>query len=1200
MWVTIAGGAHLAIGTRQQCRDVGDLPAVWKARSVTIVNAVPTLIGIMGISQVDTDSYLLPPSIRLINLGGEACPPALVDRLARPGLRIVNTYGPTETTVTATWDELQPGTPVTIGKPLPSYHVCILPISEDGANVPLKPLELAEGVEGELAIGGPCVALGYVGRKELTAQKFIQHPLSRNPGDRLYRTGDRVKLQSDLRIVFLGRIDTQVKHRGFRIELGEIDSRISSHPDVQAAAVILASAGTEAARLEAFVVIRPEAAQDPASIDGLVAQHLPSYMRPEEIHFLKADEMPRLPSGKINAKVLHEISARKAEEAASRLPQDEKSSPLDFDVDENSCLGILLTALSSLFPQAGSIRPEADFFDYLGGHSLLAAVLVSKLRKHTDQDGCMPFASIGLPDIYEERTPANIAGKFSLSNDDSGSSTLAGSDGAIDAEGSGPQTGDCLPVSQSKFVLCGIAQLLPLLFLFFIYSLDILVPYLLFDKLVRDDVGVAILAAYGVFIVIPPLKMLLAIVGKWLVLGKAKEGEYPLYGFYYFRWWFAERLADLANPKLMADSALYPFFLGAMGAKVGDFCHLGAMAVGAACDLVEIGDDVVVGADVVLAVSLVERGRLILKKVRIGNDSRIGSNSVVEGGAIIEDGGEVGPLSMVPRGMTVPELQRFHGSPARFERDIKESESLLGRYSRPSKARAAAMALGNLFLAGFVLPLLYLLPQIPGLMLFDVVDLRTVGAWGQVAVLSIPITLAYQFIVFGQLLFFRHAILGRLEEGTFRIHSFWYLRKWFIDRLMDLALDILHPVFATLYIVPFLRALGVKIGKRAEVSTARGLNFELLEIGDESFVADSVLMGDAEVRGNEITLQTTKLNSRAFAGNASLLPQGTTLASETLVGVLSIAPPPDKPLASNTSCFGSPPVRMPARHRVEGHADHLRFTPSRGRIAARLTIEGLRIVLPRAVIVFGLGFALQIAYTGYHSIGAVYTLLMLPAFYFALFALPSLFITAALKWILIGRYKSAEWPLWSLNVWLSEFITSTYETITEPLLTNLLVGTPYLAWSFRILGVKIGSRVTLLSSDITEYDCVTIEDEAMVNKHCGAQTHLFEDRVMKVGEVKFGKRACVKPYSICLPGSSVADGAQLGSLSLVMKGEALPEGTAWEGSPVVPRGKRMAKAPGLIACSERSSSGSGSSCSDEKSSQKHGTVGFAKVGSLSV
>jgi non-ribosomal peptide synthetase-like protein len=1160
MWITIAGGGHLAIGTRAECRDVPALPAVWAKRGVTLVNAVPTLIGIMNIARSDEGDSLLPPSIRLINLGGEACPPALVKSLARPGLRIINTYGPTETTVTATWDELQPDVPVTIGKPLPGYHACLLPISDDGSSDSLEPLEWHEGVEGELAIGGPCVGLGYVGRPDLTSQKFLDHPIIFSNNEKLYRTGDRVRLQADRKIIFLGRIDTQVKHRGFRIELGEIESRLYDVSDVQAAAVILANAGSDAARLEAFVVLKDGAARDIAEIRQVAFESLPAYMRPEEVFFLEANEMPRLPSGKINGKALQEVSTRiKAERAAVSSESDDDISSVPSFVEMEGVLGLMLATLSPLFPGA-RVQPDSDIFTDLGGHSLIAAILISRLRQaKLDTGETRPFASIGLADIYELRTPASISSRFEISEKAKNLRLDLHEVTSLDSEieGTGSWTGEYMPVSQTKFVLCGIAQILPLLFVFFLQSIEILVPYLLFDfHAVAGRIGFAILTAYAVFVVIPPALSIVAIAGKWMILGKAKPGEYPLYGVYYFRWWFADRLTSLANPKLMADSGLYPVFLRACGAKVGKFCHLGALQIGPCADLIEIGDDVVIGGDVVLGACVVERGRLVLQRVVIENGASIGSRCVIEGGATVGEEAEVASLSLVPSGMVVPSFHRFHGSPARLERVKKAEDSPRPEDTRPSKARASAMLLGNSIVAFLVLPLLYFVPQIPGLMLFDVLDIRSINGWQQTAILSVPIAFAYQILVFLQLLLYRHIFLGSLKEGTYSTYSFFYLRKWFIERLMDLALDVLHPVFATLYIVPFLRALGTKIGKRAEVSTARNVSFDLLEIGEESFVADAVIMGEGVVKGNKLTLMKTKLEPRAFAGNASVLPQGTTLASGTLLGVLSIAPPADTQMANNSSCFGSPPVLMPNRQRAEGHEDSLLFRPSGGRIAARLLIEGLRIVVPRSIIIFGLGFGLQLCHDGYAKIGAVYTLLMLPLLYLILFALPALLFTALIKWILVGKYKPAEWPLWSLNVWLSEAVTSTWETLTEPLLAVHLTGTPYLAMCFRLMGVNIGSRVTLLSSDITEFDCVTIGDEANVNKTCGAQTHLFEDRVMKVGNVVLGKRACLKPFSVCLPGSTIEDEGQLGGLSLLMKGEVLPMGTAWEGAPVVPRARR--------------------------------------------
>jgi len=129
--VSIAGGAHLAVGSRSECQDVpslGGANGVWAQRGVTLINAVPTLINIMTL--LDSECRL-PPAVRLLNLGGKACPSALVKRLWSPDLSIINTYGPSETTVTATFQELFPDEPVTIGKALPLYHALILPILDD-------------------------------------------------------------------------------------------------------------------------------------------------------------------------------------------------------------------------------------------------------------------------------------------------------------------------------------------------------------------------------------------------------------------------------------------------------------------------------------------------------------------------------------------------------------------------------------------------------------------------------------------------------------------------------------------------------------------------------------------------------------------------------------------------------------------------------------------------------------------------------------------------------------------------------------------------------------------------------------------------------------------------------------------------------------------------------------------------------------
>jgi hypothetical protein len=165
---------------------------------------------------------------------------------------------------------------------------------------------------------------------------------------------------------------------------------------------------------------------------------------------------------------------------------------------------------------------------------------------------------------------------------------------------------------------------------------------------------------------------------------------------------------------------------------------------------------------------------------------------------------------------------------------------------------------------------------------------------------------------------------------------------------MDLSLVIFHPVDATLYVVPFLRSLGFFIG-------------------------------DKSIRANIITLKKTKLHARAFAGNSSLLPQRTKLRSNSLVGILSIAP--EVPLKEGQSFFGSPPVLMPVRQSpIQNHPDHLLYTPRWTQQTLRLFIEAMRIFLPRAILIFGLGFGVQLLYLGIESLG-VWTVFLLPLFY---------------------------------------------------------------------------------------------------------------------------------------------------------------------------------------------------------------------------
>ena len=371
---------------------------------------------------------------------------------------------------------------------------------------------------------------------------------------------------------------------------------------------------------------------------------------------------------------------------------------------------------------------------------------------------------------------------------------------------------------------------------------------------------------------------------------------------------------------------------------------------------------------------------------------------------------------------------------------------------------------------------------------------------------------------------------------------------------MALSLIVVYPIYATVYVTSMFRAFGAKVGKNTEISTANNVTHPMFEIGEESFIADAVTLGEADVRAQRLILERTVIGSNSFVGNSALIPQGYNLPDNTLIGVLST--PPTKEQLEKTEksdWFGSPAIALPHRQQSYPYGRELTHTPSPLRRLARATVELTRILIPQTAII-----CLSVIFIAYSHDLIIYhswyrILLTFPIYYLAIIGIPSFLIAVVMKWIFIGKYKEAQYPMWTWQVWRSEAVTSVFESLSKTFLLEYLKGTPWLPIAFRMMGTKVGKRVWLSTIDITEYDMVTIGDDTALNDDSGPQTHLFEDRVMKVGKVKMGDRSSIGARSIVLYDSEVGDDARLNALSLVMKGENLTNGTNWEGSPVKPQ-----------------------------------------------
>lgn len=1088
MWSAFFVGAELLVANEALAKAGPDMAVVLAAEGATVWHVVPSLL-----SLVETPM----PTLRLINLGGEACPPDLVERWARPGLRMLNTYGPTETTVTATWTEVQPGRRVTIGRPLPGYTAWI---------VDEKLWPVPAGAEGELVIGGPGVGAGYVNRSDLTAEKFVHTPFAGPDGHRalVYRSGDLVRLDAVGDIEFIGRIDTQVKIRGFRVELGEIEAVIADDPAVAQAVVHLFRDEDGAEFLAAFIVARGALAVDTEAVRARVRDRLPNYMRPAAYQLL--DALPTLlASGKVD---------RKALQRPALAPMQDRET-----VDPETPLEARLHAVWSeaFAPQKVSVLD--DFFEELGGHSLKAARLVSAIRKVPG------LAGVSIQDLYAAPTIRALAARLE---------TASRPDVAIET------AFHRVPTWQRW--LCWSAQTLALIPIYTVAGLQWFFPYLAYIHLVGNFSRVTALLLSGLsFITIPPLAMLASIIVKWLVIGQFRAGTYPLWGAYYFRWWFVRRFSEVIATPYLAGTPMIRGYYRLLGAKVGKRAYIGRGNIDGA-DLVSIGDDAIVSDQAILATSSVERGLLHLGPVTIGEGAFVGSMAVVGRDGVLGRNAVLEDLSALSTGQHIPEGEQWNGSPARM---VAQG---IARSAPPASGTAARFfATLGLTLAALILPIVAILPIAPGLVAMIEIDWNAEGY--SYLLISPLLALTYVVLMCVLTVLAKRFVLGRVKPGCYSLHSWFYVRFWFVQQVNDLALRLLHPIYATLYVVPWYRALGVKVGRRAEISTAAAIVPDLVEIGPESFIADAVLFGAAKIEPGAIRLAHTRIGRRSFIGNSALLPTGAVIGDGVLIGVLS-KPPADGAAANpDGTWFGSPPISLPVRQTVGLFDEGARFNPSKRLIATRLSIEFIRVTLSLAVFIAF--FSLLLSAVGQIDEldhGGRLIALSFPFLYIG-FALACGTFLVALKWLVMGRYTPTTKPLWSTFVWRTELVTATYENLAVPNLLEPLRGTPWLPAYLRLLGCKIGKRCYIDTTDMTEFDLVHIGDDVALNDFAGIQTHLFEDRVMKVSAVTVRDRASIGSYAIVLYDAEIGEDVVLGDLSVVMKGEALPQGTSWEGSP---------------------------------------------------
>lgn len=372
VWVTLALGAEVICFNQDVALQPHALSTTLRDLKVSMLFMTTALFN--QVVQQDPEAFA---SLRQILFGGEAAEPRRVREVlsTRPPALLANAYGPTECTAITTWFPIEEvkedATTIPIGQPIPNTQVYVLDDT-------MQPVPI--GVVGELYLGGDGLARGYFNRPELTAERFVPDPFGSSAGSRLYRTGDLVSTRADGTLVFVGRVDGQVKLRGFRIESGEIETRLLQHPAIQAASVLLRKDRPGDKRLVAYLVGRSKSDEAEPVTTRELRQHLqaqlPEYMVPSA--FVWLDMLPLTPNGKIDRRALPAPQWGQAE----ALPQEqEPQTPIEIVLAEiwKEVLGV------------EHISWEANFFE-LGGHSLLATQLISRVRGRFQID--LPLKSL--------------------------------------------------------------------------------------------------------------------------------------------------------------------------------------------------------------------------------------------------------------------------------------------------------------------------------------------------------------------------------------------------------------------------------------------------------------------------------------------------------------------------------------------------------------------------------------------------------------------------------------------------------------------------------------------------------------------------------------------------------------------------------------------------------------------------------------
>ncbi|WP_443065075.1 Pls/PosA family non-ribosomal peptide synthetase [Streptomyces sp. NBC_00576] len=795
--------------------------------------------------------------------------------------------------------------------------------------------------------------------------------------------------------------------------------------------------------------------------------------------------------------------------------------------------GILAEVLAGVV-KTDQVPLDSHFFDDLGANSLVMAHFCARVRKRED------LPSVSMKDVYGNPTIRSLAAAL----------TAAPAEAPVAPPAEAP-----VPGSTSRYVLCGAAQLIVFAAYCFLAGLVTVEGY----QWINAGAGAVDVylrsvlfggAAFAGMCVLP-------VVAKWVLVGRWKATEFPVWGLAYLRFWTVRSLLN-ANPmRLFTGNPLYVLYLRALGARIGKGVTILSPAVPVCTDLLTVGAGTVIRKDSYFLCYRAVAGRVQTGPVTLGRDVYVGEKTVLDIGTSMGDGSQLGHTSALFEGQTVPAGLRRHGSPAEptdvdYVRIPGAHCSTVRRFAYGFASLLQLLLVYVPLAVGGSFLLLDLAPRLKALFDPDVADMSSVRFYAEA--LGVSLTLFAAVIVVGATTVTLVPRLLNLVIRPDRVYPLYgphYSAQRAVTRLTNLKF------FKWLcgdssYIVHYLRALGYDLSHVEQTGSNFGTEVQhenpyLVSVGRGTMVADGLSVLNADYSATSFRVSRASIGAHSFLGNHIAYPTGGRTGENVLLAT-KVQVPLDGQLRENVGLLGSPSFEIPRSVERDSSFDHLREGDEfHRRLAAKnrynLRTIGLFLFVRwlHSFLLTVLGFAAFAVY-GTHGIaagalvGASLVLgLVLTAGYYVLV---ERFITRFRRLVpqLVSIYDPHFWwqeRLWKVPV---DFLV-------------VFNGTPFKNVLWRLLGVRIGRRVFDDGAAITERTLTTIGDDCTLGAHSKIQAHSQEDGTYKSDQIVLGSGVTLGTGALVHYGVSMGDGSQLAPDSFLMKGEDVPCLARWGGNP---------------------------------------------------